>query len=95
MQAELEQQKALLQNQLRDAEVERSQSMQRQGDTINGAIESIMANVQQLASQIEQHASSMKGSQVVAVKRIKGPDGRLVGGIQVRADGSEIPIHIQ
>ena len=95
MEAEQEIQKAVLQNQLKDAEAQRAISMDTNGKVMNASIGQIMQQVEQLAAQIQGHADGMKGSQVVSIKRVRGPDGKLIGAVQVRADGTETPVQIQ
>jgi hypothetical protein len=37
----------------------------------------------------------MAGSQVVSIRRVKDKAGKLIGGVQIKADGTEVPINIQ
>jgi hypothetical protein len=65
------------------------------GAAMRETIDQIMAQVGQLMQGIQDQSSRHEASRVVSVRKIKGPDGRLIGAVQVRADGTETPIQIQ
>jgi hypothetical protein len=50
---------------------------------------------QQMATAIELLSSKVDAQQTVAIKPIRDANGRLAGGIQVKADGTEVPIKLQ
>lgn len=95
MKNEMDAQNVVLQSQIKDAEAQRAMSMDKNGKSMNETIQQVMQTVENLAQQIEGHSSGLKGSQITSIRRVKGPDGRLIGAVQIRADGSETPIQIQ
>ena len=52
----------------------------------------INATVSQMAQQL---AAMLESKQTVGIKAVRDETGRLVGGVQIKADGSEHPVNIQ
>ena len=40
-------------------------------------------------------AEALKATQTVSIRPIRNPQGRLEGAVQIKADGSEVPVTIQ
>lgn len=59
-------------------------------------IDDMNANMQQLMDTHSQQVGSMlESAKVVGIRKVRDKSGKLVGAVQVRADGSENPINIQ
>jgi hypothetical protein len=110
MQAELERYKAQLnaETQIQIAQIKAQSeaeslinktNIERTSDTHKAGLEQMLGSVgerdQAMNQMIQQLAQMVEGSKVVGIKRVRDKAGKLVGGVQVRADGSEIPITIQ
>jgi len=73
--------------------------IERTSDTHKAGLEQMLSGAgereQAIVGMIQQLAQMVEGSKVVGIKRVRDKAGKLVGGVQVRADGTEIPISIQ
>lgn len=82
----------------RESTIERIQ-IERDADGnergLQAMIESLPAREQAIMQMIDQMRAMMEGSKVVGIRRVRDKSGRLVGGVQIRADGTEIPVSIQ
>ena len=74
----------------------------KEEQAINGKAQDVFGSIHEqqmttFAEMMQQFINqAMEGSKVVSIRRIKDPKtGRLAGAVQIRADGTEIPIQIQ
>ena len=67
-----------------------------QPDNIGPAIQALSSQISiEMQKMHESMGNMMDAQQTVAIKPVRGPDGKLLGGVQVKADGSEVQIQIQ
>lgn len=85
-----------------ETENETEGSSERTGDGMMGGaafammmatqMQSLKDAMAEIAARME---SGMRAVQTVSIKPVRGADGRLVGGVQVKADGTEVPVMLQ
>lgn len=65
------------------------------GQQVNELVSGIAEKLEGLFQAHQDMSDRMEKSQVVSIRRVRDANGKLVGGVKVLADGTEVPIQIQ
>lgn len=85
------------QEQMREAEESEAEgeAQAQMAAQLGGALEALAGQMAQLNQQVAAIGQTVAGQQTVAVKAVRDETGRIVGGVQRKADGSEVQVSIQ